>query len=571
MFEIRLNPVEQAVKRPPDAKKSLPDWARGALTNQKYVGMTAEGRVPVSRSGQRGVEGGWMTQGVFTAFPFPGRSVCAAVHPSRERMLVQKGGYLQEQLCELDLVSGEVEPFGSHPGTTGLYVSDDLVVTSSLGVNSKGTTLWGREAGVWTRLHHLRASGRPLAGPFAVSCGDEVVSVVLLEDRISMGHRAIVVAIHNDRLHEAGLIAPNEPAGLGGYGKDPFMRDGTLLIKSQKKRSSGASWYALVLIRAEATARRRADNTETATRDANRARVLGAWRDLVAGSAGDPEAADRVGAFRELVGRELPPLLAMMGAPDGPSGTVFLPSFRELIAAENSFMRAREASRGHTAPLTQIFTGCYHLEDDAAGGDSFMVWLPPGARNEAMVVRWSHEEGRPTQVAAADLPTWYWLTGRLGDRTLGRFEVVDGQYGRGGWEPMGAKAEAAFDAHCGAFRRNERELAQCEARARWIVQALAHGEVAQDALDVAGRGMRAEFETRQPEFSHDPPAALYWLWRSFLLGERETLTSLLALLGGSRSRFVRDARALVLAYRDRAGIAEVLAPAALAGVRAALQ
>ena len=533
---LRLDPRDTPVTRPKGPGAELPGWAKKAIGTSWHVGMTRTGRLAALGRSSGVLRAGWIAKGGdFVPFAFDGRSVPAAVHPSAERMLVEVGEYLRGALWEVDLDTSEATLVTDHPGTTGAYVGDDLVVTSAGGAGRARTGLWRRSREGYQRLDEHEGGAASLAGPFELEVGDgaQTVTVVLSEDRHSITHAADVWLVDGDRLVALGTLAAAAPAGFGGYGKDPFVVGGRLLVKSQKKRSNGASWYALSLVAAESEQARFVEASSLG----DPGRIAEAWSRRVS------EPLDG-SALEALLGRQASTQVRELGLPSPDSGSIFLPAFDLLVAADNSFEAVLAESRRNPTPLMQVFTSCYHLHDDEAGGDSFMVWLRPAG--EAPVVRWSHEAGRPTQIAAADLATWWWITERLGKRRLKeRFGVADGRFGRGAWEPMGAVAENVFDQHVGSFDRERRELEQCAARVHWIAHALAHGAVGPGALDVHPSGLRLEHELRLPRFEHDPPGALYWLWRSFLLGEERSLASLLDRLPGSNSRLVRDAAALV--------------------------
>ena len=248
MYMVRLSPFAGAVKRPPDAKKALPAWARKALANRVFTGATAGGRIPASRRSDEGSEHGWFVGGEFNAYPFAGRAHCCAVHPTHERVMVLRGEYMHEDLCEVDLESGEVAAVPAPEGSTAVYLAADRILTSVGGLRGRSTSLLGRGAdGSWELLSTVRAGGRPLAGPFLLSCDGGVREIVLIENRVSITHSAAVVVVDGDALHLAGTVLSNEPHGFGGYGLAPFVDGGILFIKSQKKRPGGTAWYTLAV------------------------------------------------------------------------------------------------------------------------------------------------------------------------------------------------------------------------------------------------------------------------------------------------------------------------------------
>lgn len=239
MYEIRLEPVEGKVKRPSE-KGHLPAWARKALSNRHFRGMTGEGRLAVMQSGPHGTQGGWMQRGgAMVPFPFDHRNLPLHTHATQERMLVAVGPHNAGTLWEVELESGQARLVCDEPGTHGVYVGEERVLSSS----RERTALWDVEGEV-SELGSVRGGRTPLAGPFEV----DGHTVVLAEDRVSITHRANVYVVGDAAPFDAGRIVSNEPHGFGGYGPTPLPREGGLLIKSQKKRPGGTAWYALRIV-----------------------------------------------------------------------------------------------------------------------------------------------------------------------------------------------------------------------------------------------------------------------------------------------------------------------------------
>lgn len=237
-----------------------------------------------------------------------------------------------------------------------------------------------------------------------------------------------------------------------------------------------------------------------------------------------------------------------------------------LLAAPNSFAAAIEGafSAGVVAPVLQVLTNTYFLAEIPHEGDCLMFFCPRGSET-AEVVAWNHETSELYGPLAYDLPTVLRLldVSDSGDETEARQRALNPALGR--WEldtfPMSLFEDALEDD--GVWSRGDGwpEVAAPKSifpnlvnRAWWVALALVDARADTDHI-------KAQLEwTPHKAFAKDdfqdlPYSALYWLWRSYFLGEEEWHQEALERCKESQSRLVRDAAAYAQAEGGRGALA----------------
>lgn len=240
------------------------------------------------------------------------------------------------------------------------------------------------------------------------------------------------------------------------------------------------------------------------------------------------EPTDAGKAWVELLGPHVPEDVKRW-TPDTDSG-VLLSDPTELLAADNSFAAAIERAKADRVlmPALQVMTSTYFLAHVPHEGDCLMFFCYRGSETAEVVV-WNHETHEFYGPVAYDLPTMVRLA-----------EVADSN------EPVEARAEALRPC-LGRWRREafplslfERALVrdgvwsqdgewpEVEApesffegianRAWWVAKALINSNPETDhiaaQLDATPDGAFAA-----EDFQDLPYSALYWLWRTYFLGE----------------------------------------------------
>ena len=494
---ISLVPETRRLKPP---KLEIPRWAKEATTNFRVPGITAGGRVPVKHP-----DGwtGWLEEDAeprrFAGLPEAVRCIAAQVHPREERMLILVGEYCSEQVWEVDLEGGDARVVSEDVGSDARYVEDHIVTSR------RGATRLLR-SDTLKRVHELSGGARAMVGP--------LLGRILVVGGFRRDRSAIL--LDGEKLVDAGALESGLCDGFTGF-KSAFELDGHAYIRTPKKKKGFPSLWEICLEEREPTPVTAPEPSPTPHLDA--------WVER------DREPAS-VGAFRELVGRELPRWVAD-ALPDSPEGTIFTPPYEALLAAEDAFGLVRQHGR---VALEQLFGSLWYLEDDASTGDCFAVCLPSNHRRDAPVVRWSHEEGFGG-VAAIDLPTFRWVEETLRNRrdVQDRLRAVEGRYGDG-FVVLDERLDSPFGRFRDPLTRATTDLSATTARARWIIDALLGGPLKPGPEH---RFMR--FELEKVGLADDLPRALYWLWRTALLDEPER-GEVAELLEASPSKLVRDAR-----------------------------
>ncbi len=298
------------------------------------------------------------------------------------------------------------------------------------------------------------------------------------------------------------------------------------------------------------------------------------------------ELSDEAALWTELLGPDVPEDVKRLRRTD--DGGFLLASPQALLAAPNSFAEVvrlgREARQ--TEPVLQALTNSYFFASLPHEGDCLLHHSPPlthamcNGRETADVVYWCHETGLLHHAEAYDLPTVARLleVADSSDDEAARVERLKealGRYSLDRWplSHIGRFLEedgliAAVDSVLAEKKRKgpvkppKTAFAVLHDRAVWLAAALA-SDVVNKAAVAAQHAWQPDETMAQPGLFDYPPTALYWLVRSFVLGEDERFERVAAAAVASQSRLVRDAVVYLRESGDvfsalRARAAEVL-------------
>ncbi|MCA9578463.1 MAG: hypothetical protein KC668_23685 [Myxococcales bacterium] len=259
-------------------------------------------------------------------------------------------------------------------------------------------------------------------------------------------------------------------------------------------------------------------------------------------------------AFVELLGPHVPQdvqRLAQAG-----DGGFLLADPRELLSAENSFAHAVQCAMdaGVITPALQVLTNTFFLAEIPGEGDCLMFFCYRGSETAEVVV-WNHEVHDFYGPVAFDLPTMSRVV-RVAEMRgdveaaraslapcLGRWvretfpmTLFEHQLGRIGalrpddpW-PALAMPKSAYKGIVG--------------RAWWIAMALTSAGLDEEGI-AAQLDATPDSALAKADFQDLPYSALYWLFRTYYLGEDAWYAQALARCATSQSRLVRDAAAYV--------------------------
>ncbi|MCC6806599.1 MAG: hypothetical protein IT381_04180 [Deltaproteobacteria bacterium] len=220
--------------------------------------------------------------------------------------------------------------------------------------------------------------------------------------------------------------------------------------------------------------------------------------------------------FTTFWGTDAPADMQRYGAFEDPSATIFLPREATLLAAKNVFEAAILSARRDEnlfVQSQQLFLGAAYICDEPDRGDAYFAHVPPDGLSTRVTV-WHHDDHLFTDATHEDLDAF-----KAGDDTPRK-------------PPVERSSLASLDVRCA-----------------WIHPVLCEGRFDAHRYEPSQGGyqMAATAEAKLATFV---PSGMYWLWRSFLFGDRPTCERVLQKLLSSRSRLMRDAATTVKELLD---------------------
>lgn len=277
------------------------------------------------------------------------------------------------------------------------------------------------------------------------------------------------------------------------------------------------------------------------------------------------EPTDAGAAWVELLGPHVPEDVKRW-TPNTDSGFL-LSDPNALLAADNCFAAAIEHARAerHRTPALQVMTSTFFLAEIPHEGDCLMFFCRRDSETADVGV-WSHETGELYGPVAYDLPTIARVldVADSNDEVEARAEALRPALGRWAFDvfPMSLFEDTLEDDEVWSRDDDWPEieppaspLEKLATRAWWIAGALINAAPDTDhiaaQLDATPDGAFAK-----DDFQDLPYSALYWLWRTYFLGEDEWHQTALVRCRTSKARIVRDAAAYIEARGGAGDLAQ---------------
>lgn len=270
-------------------------------------------------------------------------------------------------------------------------------------------------------------------------------------------------------------------------------------------------------------------------------------------------------AWVELLGPTVPQDVQRW-TPDTRSG-VLLSDPNALLAATNSFGAAIEGALGAgvVEPALQVLTSTFFLSRIPAEGDCLMFFCYRGSET-AEVVAWNHETGEFYGPLAYDLPTALRLVevAASRDSVEARREALRpalGRWARGTF-PMTQFERALADDDVWRQADPWPEIEPPKSsfptlwqRSWWLAGALVNAAPATEQIQ-SQLDWKPDAAFATSHFQDVPYTALYWLWRTYFLGEDAWHEIARERCRQSQARLVRDAVAYLEDHGADGALAE---------------